>query len=272
MIFTSQAIQAAMNNHKQHLEDVQLRAEGKVVGRDQPWEDIRPDVPGASPFSSFVDLPRIVIDPFDEKQLNPNSYNLRLHPEMKVYALSPTVQRFPGTKEQTSDWKTAVEQWDSERYCRYCREHGDNGNLIELAPWSGVLDLREAKPTYSITIPDTGVVLVPGRLYIARTAEYTEAHNCVPGIEGRSSFGRLGLNIHSTAGYGDIGFCGTWTLEITVAHPTRVYPNVEICQLQFTLPHGRIFKVYQGKYAGQIDATPSKIHVECGLSPEGASQ
>ena len=68
--------------------------------------------------------------------------------------------------------------------------------------------------------------------------------------------------MHSTAGYGDIGFCGTWTLEITVAHPTRVYAGVEICQLQFTQVFGEIGKVYKGKYINQVEATPSAIHQE----------
>jgi dCTP deaminase len=55
------------------------------------------------------------------------------------------------------------------------------------------------------------------------------------------------LNVHSTAGYGDLGFCGTWTLEITVTYPSRVYAEVEICQLQFTSVFGEIGKVYQGQ-------------------------
>jgi len=243
VIFTSKAISEAIQRQRDHL----IEGEHSLV----------------------TDKPRIVIEPFNEAQLNPNSYNLRLHPEMKVYNLRPTVQRFPtaSVEEKTIDWRSAVENWDGERHCI-----GFNGEMIELAAWAGVLDLRESHPTYAITIPETGVVLVPGRLYIARTVEYTESHNCIPGIEGRSSFGRLGLNIHSTAGYGDIGFCGTWTLEITVAHPTRIYPNVEICQLQFTLPHGDIGKVYRGKYIGQVEATPSLIHRECGQVREGAVQ
>jgi hypothetical protein len=51
-------------------------------------------------------------------------------------------------------------------------------------------------------------------------------------------------------------------LEITVAHPTRVYAGVEICQLQFTQVFGKIGKVYKGKYSGQVEATPSEIHQE----------
>jgi len=191
---------------------------------------------------------------------------------MKVYDLSPTVHRYPGTREMTSNWQEAIRLWENELDLQRLPQRVEAMANIELTGWSGVLDLRESRPTYSITIPDSGAVLIPGRLYLARTVEYTESHNCIPGIEGRSSFGRLGLNIHSTAGYGDIGFCGTWTLEITVAHPTRVYPNVEICQLQFTLPHGQIGKVYKGKYIGQVEATPSLIHTECGRAKEGAVQ
>ena len=50
------------------------------------------------------------------------------------------------------------------------------------------------------------------------TEEYTETHAHVPFLEGKSSTGRLGIDIHATAGKGDVGFCGNWTLEIGRAH------------------------------------------------------
>ena len=64
------------------------------------------------------------------------------------------------------------------------------------------------------TIPEDGFVLNPNQLYLARTVERTETHNLVPMLEGRSSVGRLGLFVHVTAGFGDVGFCGFWTLEM----------------------------------------------------------
>ena len=69
-------------------------------------------------------------------------------------------------------------------------------------------------------------MLSPHQLYLARTAERTVTHNLVPQIEGRSSVGRLGLFVHVTAGFGDVGFSGYWTLEMFAVHPVRIYPGV----------------------------------------------
>ena len=75
-----------------------------------------------------------------------------------------------------------------------------------------VLDMRKPNRVRRIAIPSDGLVLAPNQLYLARTAERTETHNLVPMIEGRSSVGRLGLFVHANAGFGDVGFCGFWTL------------------------------------------------------------
>jgi dCTP deaminase len=102
---------------------------------------------------------QVVIDPFREAQLNPNSYNLTLHDELLTYE-------------------------------------------------EVVLDMRQPNRTRRLTIPQEGMVLNPNQLYLGRTVERTETHDLVPMIEGRSSIGRLGLFVHVTAGFGDVGFCG----------------------------------------------------------------
>ncbi|MCA9240824.1 MAG: dCTP deaminase, partial [Planctomycetales bacterium] len=114
----------------------------------------------------------IVIEPFDEAKLNPNSYNLTLHDEIMTYE-------------------------------------------------EVVLDMRKPNRVKRLTIPPEGLVLGPNQLYLGRTAERTETHNLVPMIEGRSSIGRLGLFVHVTAGFGDVGFCGYWTLEMFAVQPVR---------------------------------------------------
>ena len=81
-------------------------------------------------------------------------------------------------------------------------------------------------------------------------------------IDGRSSIGRLGIWIHVSAGFGDIGFDGTWTLEITVVKPVRVYPNIEICQVSYLTPYGDRSIQYEGRYQGQIDATASRSNID----------
>ena len=126
----------------------------------------------------------IIIEPFDEKRLNPNSYNLSLHNKLLVYD-------------------------------------------------EPVLDMKKRNAVGEIIIPEEGLELEPNRLYLGRTNEYTKTEKFVPMLEGRSSIGRLGLVIHVTAGFGDVGFAGYWTLEMFCVQPIIIYPNVDICQIYF---------------------------------------
>lgn len=105
--------------------------------------------------------------------------------------------------------------------------------LTEQLTEHGVLDARIENKTKSYSIDIDGFVLMPGILYLGSTIEYTEAHEHVPFLEGKSSVGRLGISVHSTAGVGDVGFCGHWTLEISVVQPVRVYARMPIAQLIF---------------------------------------
>ena len=141
----------------------------------------------------------ILIEPFSEKQLNPNSYNLKLHNELLVYE-------------------------------------------------DEVLDMKKENKARKIIIPPEGIVLEPNKLYLGRTKEYTETDKFVPMLEGRSSVGRLGLFIHVTAGFGDVGFCGYWTLEIHCIQPIRIYSDVEICQIYYHSIEGSYDRYSRGKY------------------------
>jgi dCTP deaminase len=160
----------------------------------------------------------IIIDPFDEAQLNPNSYNLTLHNELMVYE--------------------------------------------EL-----MLDMAKANRVRRIDIPREGLVLSPHQLYLARTVERTVTHNLVPQIEGRSSVGRLGLFVHVTAGFGDVGFSGYWTLEMFAVHPVRIYPRVPICQIIYHEICGQC-EEYASKYQHNCDIQPSLMFKELGTYRE----
>ena len=154
---------------------------------------------------------QIVNEPFDEKKLNPNSYNLTLADELLVY-------------DQT------------------------------------VLDMKQPNSTSRLTIPEEGLVLEPHRLYLGRTEEYTRTEGYVPMLEGRSSTGRLGLFIHVTAGFGDVGFAGYWTLEIFCVQPIRIYPHVEICQIYYHDIHGEYEPYRSGKYQHNTGIQPSLMY------------
>jgi len=152
----------------------------------------------------------ILIEPFDERQLNPNSYNLRLHNELLVYE--------------------------------------------EI-----VLDMRRPNRYRRYTIPEEGLVLSPNQLYLGRTVELTETRNLVPMLEGRSSVGRLGLFVHITAGFGDVGFRGYWTLEMFAVQPIRVYPGVPIAQIFYHTVEGVVTDYRSGKYQNNSDIQPSLL-------------
>lgn len=157
----------------------------------------------------------ICISPFSDEQLNPNSYNLRLHNELLVYE--------------------------------------------EI-----ILDMRRPSRFRRLTIPEEGLVLQPNQLYLGRTVEHTETHNHVPMLEGRSSIGRLGLFVHVTAGFGDVGFCGYWTLEMFAVQPVRIYPNVEVCQIFYHTIDGDVTEYNSGKYQHNTDIQPSLLFRELG--------
>ncbi len=141
----------------------------------------------------------IIIDPFQQDHLNPNSYNLTLHNELLVYE-------------------------------------------------NRVLDMASENSSRRIAIPPEGLLLESNRLYLGRTVEFTATEKFVPMLEGRSSIGRLGLFVHITAGFGDVGFRGYWTLEIFCIQPIRIYAGVQICQVYYHTIEGDYETYAKGKY------------------------
>lgn len=114
-----------------------------------------------------------------------------------------------------------------------------------------------------MTIPPGGLLLQPSRLYLMSTVERTHTPDVVPMIEGRSSLARLGVSIHSTAGFGDVGFNGTWTLEVSVINPIRVYRKMRICQVYFLrLEENKQKQSYCGKYQRQAEPKLSRVFIE----------
>lgn len=110
-----------------------------------------------------------------------------------------------------------------------------------------VLDAKKHNQIEHFEIPADGFVLQPNTLYLGVTLEYTETHAHVPFLEGKSSTGRLGIDIHATAGKGDVGFCNTWTLEISSTQPVRIYAGMPIGQLIYFVVEGHIEIMYNTK-------------------------
>jgi len=125
-----------------------------------------------------------------------------------------------------------------------------------------IIDMKRPGHTKTFVIPETGMVLYPGKLYLGRTLEYTATDSYVPMLEGRSSVGRLGISIHVTAGFGDVGFKGYWTLEIHCIEPVRIYPFVEICQIYYHTIKGDYVGYTSGKYQNNTGIQPSLLYTE----------
>lgn len=129
---------------------------------------------------------------------------------------------------------------------------GTNSYDVHLGKWLAlyrdhILDARRHNEITYLEIPEEGYILYPNVLYLGVTEEYTETHAAVPFLEGKSSVGRLGIDIHATAGKGDVGFCNTWTLEISCTQPVRVYAGMPIGQLIYFRVDGEISRYYNSK-------------------------
>ncbi|MCI4350196.1 MAG: dCTP deaminase [Thermoplasmata archaeon] len=148
---------------------------------------------------------------------------------------------------------------------------GSNSYDVHLGPYlstyrDGALDARRPNAVDEFKIPPEGFVLVPGQLYLGVTEEYTETHDFVPFLEGKSSVGRLGVDIHSTAGKGDVGFCNYWTLEMSVKLPVRVYRGMPIGQLIYFEVAGDVAHPYGVKSSAKYrkvssHPVPSRMHL-----------
>lgn len=124
----------------------------------------------------------------------------------------------------------------------------------------GTLDMKKPNEYTIFKIPEDGITLLPRVLYLGRTMERTRTDGFVPMLEGRSSVGRLGIYIHVTAGFGDVGFDGFWTLEISCIQPVVVYPGVDICQIYYHTIKGEYEKYGKsGKYQGNTGIQPSMM-------------
>ncbi len=129
---------------------------------------------------------------------------------------------------------------------------GSNSYDVHLSQYlaiykNPILDAKKENELIELIIGEEGYILQPGELYLGSTVEYTETHDFVPFLEGKSSVGRLGIDIHATAGKGDVGFCNHWTLEISVTRPVRVYAGMPIGQIIYFRVYGEVINPYHTK-------------------------
>jgi len=184
---------------------------------------------------------KLVIEPFNEKHIGPNSVDVTLAPTLITYTPVEVIYR------------------------------DGLGHIVSpmIDPRDTILDMAMENEYYEIEIPKEGLILTPGILYLGCTNEKAGSDYYVPMYEGRSSMARLGIQSHISAGFGDLFFKSNWTLEITVVHPTKVYPNRRIGQVYFHNVHEDVRntlvdagKEYQGKYTNQPKPQPSKSYLD----------
>lgn len=109
------------------------------------------------------------------------------------------------------------------------------------------LDFWSVYNTRTFRIPPEGYVLRPGRCYLGATVEVIHTDRYVPHYDGTSTCGRYFISSHQTAGRGDPGFRGSFTLEITVQMPVRIYAGMRIGQVHFETLEGPVM-LYEGRY------------------------
>lgn len=138
-----------------------------------------------------------------------------------------------------------------------------------MTPERRVIDLHEGPAAdfmRGIVLKDDERFVLEHQMFALATSVETLSVplGMVARVDGRSSFGRLGLMVHSTAGFIDPGFQGQITLELmnVGAFPIALHPGMRICQVSFQRLGKSARQGYQGKYQGQMGATPSKAHLD----------
>lgn len=195
-----------------------------------------------------IESGKIIVSPYDENCLGPNSLDLRLGNKLVVHL---------------DDNSRLIEDSYKDALLKFPQDGSveQSKRLMEHLKGIGAcLDMRSSRKTRTITIPEEGYLMLPGRAYLGRTVERIETDHYVPQLHGRSSVGRLFISVHHTAAWGDVGFGGTWTLEMTCQLPVIIYPGVRVCQVSFETLVGKpeLYRERKGsRYQNQEDPTAS---------------
>ena len=197
----------------------------------------------------------ITIDPCDlddltklASRVNPASYDLTLGNKVavyqdSVYAVLGGENRIASLSGFTREEIARIE------FCMGNNLYPDGSRKLDAKLENRVLE-------FTMT-PEHGWWLKPGIGYLMHTAERVTTTKFVPVLDGKSSIGRLFVTAHVTAGYGDPGFDGQYTLEVVAIHPVIVYPGMRFCQMRFHTMAGEK-QNYQarGHYTGRASMGP----------------
>ncbi|MFF3671608.1 dCTP deaminase [Microtetraspora malaysiensis] len=130
-----------------------------------------------------------------------------------------------------------------------------------------VIDALGEHQIQEAAIPDEGIILQPGWVYLGTTVERIGSDHYVPSLIGRSSLGRLGVYLQVSADLGNLGAVHRWTLEIVVCQPIRLYAGMIVGQVSFWVPTGER-RPYDGHFGQFSEAvTPYPDLLTTGLRP-----
>jgi dCTP deaminase len=161
-----------------------------------------------------------------------------------------------------NDKSITIEPYDENRICpnSYDVILGRNFKRVECnsnSPFEYYIDPKLPQQYTEYKDMDS-VTILPGELWIAHTVEKIGSTQFVPMLEGRSSIGRMGLFVHVTAGFGDVGFVDQWTFELASVKPIMLYSGMRIAQVFFhTMTDNDV--QYSGRYVGQTGAQESRF-------------
>lgn len=119
------------------------------------------------------------------------------------------------------------------------------------------IDMREPAAFCTRYIPETGMIIEPGELYLIATDECVGSSLYVPQIVGRSSIGRMGISVSPHAAFGDLGYFGKWTLQVSSVMPVKIYPHMRVCHVFFEEVVGDTAIAYRGRYQGADGPMPN---------------
>ena len=160
------------------------------------------------------------ISEFNEKCLNPNSYDLTLANKIAWFPVLENFTTVPLVDEDTTYEKYGMAA---------VSDPGSSSFMTSI----GYLDPAKDNIMIEKTIPKEGVILLPHILYLAMVNEEIFSTKYVTELSGKSTLARLGVIVHHTAGYSNLGHRFKYVLEIQVVHPIRIYPNMRIAQVYF---------------------------------------
>lgn len=172
-----------------------------------------------------IDNGKLEITPMDISHLGPCSYDLTIGDKIGFYPLLTDNGQMVYYGQVTADI-------DPDRFGPTAAMNPEDVGVTHIVQ-RPMIDLAEYQDMIITDIPETGYVLYPGNVYLCQVNEELNCLGVVPEVSGRSKIARAGLEVHLTAGFGNLGDKFKYILELKPTYPTKIYPNMRLAQVRF---------------------------------------